>query len=368
MNVLITGIHDFIGQNLAVRLAERPSMVVSGLGQDAPRHALAAAVASADVICHLAGVSRSEDAAEFARVNTGLTETICAMARATGRRTPILFESSTHATRETPYGLSKRAAEQVLLAYADRTGGSVHLFRLPNVFGKWCRPNYNSAVATFCHNVARDLPIRIDDPEAPLALVHVDDVVDAFLGLIEGGASMGPYPEVGPEYLTTVGAVAEEIRSFRASRQTLITARVGAGLTRALYSTYVSYLRPEDFAYAVPRHVDPRGAFVEILKTRESGQFSFFTAPPGETRGGHYHHTKTEKFLVIAGTARFRFRHIVTGDRHEIVTSSDRPEIVETAPGWAHEVTNIGNGEIIVMLWANEIFDRAHPDTYPSSL
>ena len=239
----------------------------------------------------------------------------------------------------------------------------MHLFRLANVFGKWCRPNYNSAVATFCHNTARGLPIVVNDPAAALRLVYVDDVVAAFAGLLARPDAPGGFVEAGPVYETTVGEVADRVREFAASRSSLVTARVGGGLVRALYSTYVSHLPPASFAYDVPRHGDARGVFVEMLKTPDCGQFSYFTAHPGITRGEHYHHSKTEKFLVIKGTARFGFRHIVTGETHELTTRGGEGRIVETVPGWTHDITNVGDDELIVMLWANEIFDRERPDT-----
>ena len=243
-------------------------------------------------------------------------------------------------------------------------GSPVHIFRLPNVFGKWARPNYNSAVATFCHNVARDLPIQISDPKAVIRLVYIDDVVRRLIAVMDGSVADAPFVSVEPEYQVSVGELAEQLYAFRDSRQTMVTERVGTGLVRALYSTYLSYLPPDRFTYEVPKHGDPRGVFVEMLKTRDSGQFSYFTAHPGITRGGHYHHSKTEKFLVIKGHACFRFRHIVTGEFYELHTSGEQPEIVETVPGWTHDITNVGDDEMIVMLWANEIFDRENPDTY----
>jgi UDP-2-acetamido-2,6-beta-L-arabino-hexul-4-ose reductase len=247
----------------------------------------------------------------------------------------------------------------------------VHVFRLPNVFGKWCRPNYNSVVATFCYNIARDLPIQVNDPQATLTLVYIDDVIESFFQVMDGAVdttSADGFATVKPQYTTTVGELARLIRSFRDSRGSLLMERVGTGLVRALYATYVSYLPVEAFAYEVPQHADGRGVFVEMLKTPDCGQFSFFTAHPGVTRGGHYHHSKTEKFLVIKGHALFRFRHMQTGQTHELQTSGDRPQIVETVPGWMHDITNTGPEDMVVMLWANEIFDRIRPDTYNCQL
>jgi UDP-2-acetamido-2,6-beta-L-arabino-hexul-4-ose reductase len=271
--------------------------------------------------------------------------------------------SSTRAADDSPYGASKRAAEDELLACADQTGSPVAIFRLPNIFGKWCRPNYNSAVATFCHNIARGLPISIHDPAAPLSLVYVDDVVDAFIRLIDADAFATGFCDIAPVYQTSVGAVADTIRGFREDRDDNLIANVGTGLTRALYATYVSYLPPQEFSYKITSHRDPRGAFSEMLKTREAGQFSYFTAHPGVTRGGHYHHTKTEKFLIVHGEALFRFRHMLTGETHEVRTSGEEPMVVETVPGWTHDVSNVGEGVMVSLLWANELFDRERPDT-----
>jgi UDP-2-acetamido-2,6-beta-L-arabino-hexul-4-ose reductase len=275
----------------------------------------------------------------------------------------VVFASSTQAALENAYGRSKLAAENALSRYSRQTGAPVYLFRLSNVFGKWARPNYNSAVATFCHNVARGLPITVDDPAARLRLVYVDDVVDAFLRCLTGSAPDAGYVEAGPVYDTTVGAVAETVHSFADSRSSLLSPPVGVGMVRALYATYVSYLPTASFAYRIPQYSDPRGTFAEVMKTPDCGQFSYFTAHPGVTRGEHYHHSKTEKFIVIRGKAKFRFRQIETGETHDIVVQGGEGYVVETVPGWAHDITNVGSEELIVMLWANEIFDRSRPDT-----
>jgi UDP-2-acetamido-2,6-beta-L-arabino-hexul-4-ose reductase len=277
----------------------------------------------------------------------------------------LVLASSVQATQDNPYGQSKLAAEAAVRAYGQAQGAPFHIFRLPNVFGKWARPNYNSAVATFCHNVARGLPIVVNESAPPLSLVYVDDVVQAFADCLAmpAQAENSGFSEVTPVYTSSVGEVARAIQGFAESRSTLVSPRVGSGFVRALYSTYISYLPPESFGYAVPRHTDVRGEFVEMLKTPDAGQFSYFTAHPGVTRGEHYHHTKTEKFLVLKGTAHFGFRHIVTGERHELITRGGEAQIVETVPGWTHNITNVGDDEMIVMLWANEIFDRERPDT-----
>ena len=363
MRIIVTGADGFIGKNLRVRLRELGHTDLVSVTSTSSASELAAALAGADFVFHLAGVNRPNDTREFATGNAGFTKTLCDALVATGRRVPVAFSSSTQAALENPYGRSKREAEDLLLDCARKTGAPVHLFRLTNVFGKWSRPNYNSGVATFCHNIARGLPVTVKDASAPLQLVYVDDVVSAFICLLDTPNAEGGFVEAGPVYATTVGSVVGALLEFAQSRESLLTPRVGTGFVRALYSTYVSHLPPESFDYAVPRHVDPRGEFVEMLKTPDCGQFSYFTAGPGITRGEHYHHSKTEKFLVIRGTAHFGFRHIETGQRHEVVARGGDARIVETVPGWTHNITNIGEDEMIVMLWANEVFDREHPDT-----
>jgi len=359
--IAVTGADGFVGRNLAVRLGELGDMVLPLTRVSTPDdwHRV---VADADAVIHLAGANRPADPAEFMGVNAGTAELLAEAVVATGRAVPVIYASSAKATDDTDYGRSKRAGEDRLLALDRETGSPVYVFRLVNVFGKWARPNYNSAVATFCHNIPRGLPIAIHDPASPLSLVYVDDVVQAFLDVLDGKAAPG-FVEAGPVYRTTVGKVADAIRGFRDDRDDNLIASVGTGLARALYATYVSALPPSEFAYPIASHRDPRGSFSEMLKTRTSGQFSFFTAHPGVTRGGHYHHTKTEKFLIVHGEALFRFRHVVTGETHEIRTSGAEPVIVETVPGWAHDVTNVGDGEMISLLWANEVFDRDRPDT-----
>lgn len=364
MRVLVTGANGFIGKNLQMHLLERGDIEVVPFTRDHTEADLPVLLGGVDWVFHLAGINRPKDVSEFVTGNVGLTEALCKAVGETGREIPVVYTSSIQVERDNDYGTSKRAAEDALLDLSQSTGCPVYIYRLPNVFGKWARSDYNSAVATFCHNIARDLPVQVNDPDAEIQLVYIDDVVASFVRLLDGALQPTPFVEVGPIYQITVGELSEQLQRFKATRDNLITEPVGTGLTRALYSTYVSYLPPERFAYTVPQHGDERGVFVEMLKTPDAGQFSFFTAHPGVTRGGHYHHSKTEKFLVIKGEACFRFRHMLTNEFYELRTSGERPEIVETVPGWTHDITNEGESELVCMLWANEIFDRGRPDTF----
>jgi UDP-2-acetamido-2,6-beta-L-arabino-hexul-4-ose reductase len=387
MKVLITGSNGFVARNLLVRLNESEDFETITFSRLTPEEQLPDLVSDIDAVMHLAGVNRPPSAEDFVSGNTGLTQRLCKTLLDSGRSVPVIFTSSIQAALANPYGKSKFDAELVLRDYAAQSGAPVYIYRLPNVFGKWCKPDYNSVVATFCHNIANGLPIKIDDADAALSLVYIDDVVDEFVRLLrdesfdraplseaEGlimnvsDVEANGFNSVPVHYQITVGQLAQQLETFRDGRTSLISEQVGSGLIRALYSTYMSYLSPDDFAYKVPKFADPRGVFVEMLKTKDSGQFSYFTAYPGITRGGHYHHSKTEKFLVIKGQARFGFRHILTDETYELFTSGEIPEIVETIPGWAHDITNVGAEEMVVMLWANEIFDRDRPDTITSKV
>ena len=371
MKVMITGADGFLGKNLQLRLAECKDVEIVCFTRKQSVDQLTYLLQGVDFVFHLAGINRPEDPRDFITGNVDLTQALCkvvgAIVIASGKRVPLVYTSSIQAGIENPYGLSKRVAESALFELRSEHGVPVHVFRLPNVFGKWCKPNYNSAVATFCYNIIRDLPIQINDPDAPVTLVYVDDVIERFVQLMNGADAAvraDGFAGVTPQYTTTVGELARQIQTFKDSRVSLTTERVGTGLVRALYATYVSYMPPESFAYSVPQYRDSRGVFAEMLKTPDCGQFSYFTAHPGVTRGGHYHHSKTEKFLVVKGQARFKFRHMQTGEIHELLTSGDKAEVVETIPGWTHDITNIGSDEMIVMLWANEVFDREKPDTF----
>jgi UDP-2-acetamido-2,6-beta-L-arabino-hexul-4-ose reductase len=363
MRILVTGSEGFIGKNLIVYLQEKENIEILTFTREDNEKSLNELIQKADAIVHLAGENRPNNVEDFATVNTNLTIKICDAILSTKRKIPLIFASSTQAEDKNPYGNSKKSAEIALENFSKTSNNPVVIYRLPNTFGKWCKPNYNSVVATFSYNIANNIPIQINDPQKMLRLVYIDDVITDFLITLDVGFKGLTWNKISPEYQITLKDLAEQIYSFENCRDCLTVEKVGSGLTRALYATYISYLPSNKFVYDLTSHKDNRGVFVEMLKTPDCGQFSFFTAYPGITRGGHYHHSKSEKFLVIKGVAQFRFRHITTNETYEIRTDSTSPQVVETIPGWTHDITNVGEDEMIVMLWANEKFDKTRPDT-----
>ncbi|NDJ57187.1 SDR family oxidoreductase [Enterobacteriaceae bacterium 4M9] len=367
MKILVTGSEGFIGKNLCLRLNEAGYNDILRIDRSSSEAELFESLKVADFIFHLAGVNRPKADSEFSEGNVDFTQKIVNKLVEFGLDTPVMISSSTQAERDNPYGISKAAAEQAVVIYGSENNARYFIYRLPNVFGKWCKPNYNSFVATFCHNIAQGKEIIINEPNAVVNLVYIDDVCSELISLINNDVPSG-FRCITPVYNATVGQVADLIRTFKQSRENLTIEAVGNGFVRALYSTWLSYLPPTEFGYKIPSYADQRGVFCEMLKTKDAGQFSFFTAHPGITRGGHYHHSKNEKFLVIQGTARFKFEHVITGEKYEINVSPEDNTVIETVPGWSHDVTNTGENELIVMLWANEIFDKNAPDTIARAL
>lgn len=365
----MTGADGFIGRNLLFKLSEDCQYDIFKFTREDTLETLASQLAIVDFVVHLAGENRPVNQDLYISTNVGLTKFICDTLKFLNRKVPIIFASSTQVKQENSYGISKLGAEAEIKQLSLTNGNEIFIYRLPGVFGKWSRPNYNSVVATFCHNIAHDLHISISDPEKIISLVYIDEVIASFMSQInEDDIEKNIYVEIQPIYEISLSNLAAQIEAFTNSRNSLISERVGNGLTRALYATYMSFLPKQKVSYKVPVHGDERGIFVEMLKTPDTGQFSFFTAKPGIARGNHYHHTKVEKFLVIQGYASFGFRNIVTQETFNIETSGDDPTIVETLPGWAHNITNIGKQDMIVMLWANEVFDRNKSDTYAAEV
>jgi UDP-2-acetamido-2,6-beta-L-arabino-hexul-4-ose reductase len=367
--VLITGAKGFLGRNLAARLERDPNVRVSGVDVDDETGRLAALVRDGvDVIFHLAGVNRPKREAEFQEGNADLTRSLAGLARDAGAPL-IVFSSSIQAELDNPYGRSKREAERALDQYARDTGGRAVVYRLPNVFGKWSRPNYNSVVATFCAGIARGEKIRVDDPDREMSLVYVDDVVAEMARWVDvpadwRGVDTSPL-SVSPLYRVTLGGLAERITAFRDSRDTQILPDFSDPLNRCLYATYLSFVGTDDLARTLETRRDERGWLAEVVKSGSFGQVFVSVTQPGVTRGNHAHDTKVEKFCVIRGHALIRLKDLRDGRIVEYAVSGSEPAVIDIPPGCAHSITNTGSDELMTLFWADEIFDRDRPDTFP---
>ncbi len=364
--VLVTGSQGFIGRNLIASLSTLADVTVLTFDVEDPIASLGDRVAEADFVFHLAGVNRPQDPREFTEGNVGLTHQLLDLLRASGRAVPLLISSSIQAALENPYGASKKHAEELVHAYGQETGAPVYVFRLPNVFGKWSRPNYNSVVATFCHNTAHGLPLVIHDPTREVHLVHVDDVVTEFLAAFQGSPHRGSdgEPLVPRTFTLSLGELADRIGRFPQTRLTREVPDVADELTRRLYSMYLSYLPEDQFAYPLDTKRDPRGWLAEVLRSPALGQIFVSVTRPGIVRGNHWHHTKTEKFLVVSGEAVVRFRQLAGTDVIEYPVSGAEPRVVDIPPGYTHSITNTGTTDVVTLFWASEPFDPGRPDTY----
>ena len=382
MKVLITGSAGFIGRNLisalrsstlcsnqrsstlASSLCERTDVEILPFDLAQPRADLVAAAQSCDFVFHLAGVNRPKDPAEFAAGNAVFTEDLLELLAP--RAVPVLLSSSIQAALDNDYGRSKKAAEDAVFAYGRQTGAPVFVYRLANVFGKWSRPNYNSAVATWCHNVARDLPIQVRDPDATVTLVYVDDVVDAFLSHLAAPATgCDSILSVSPQTTRRLGEIVDLIKSFRHEPETLQVPDQRDDFARKLYATYLSFLPEDNFSYPLATHADARGSFTEMLRTPERGQVSVNVSRPGITKGQHWHRTKHEKFCVVSGRGLIRFRRIDEPGAPvlEYPVSGEKLEVVRIPPGYTHSIVNVGTSDLVTVMWANEPFDPERPDT-----
>lgn len=366
MNILITGARGFMGKNLRSALTGRCGDAHRLMLLDMPHteEELLAAAAEADFVFHLAGVNRPTDPADFQKGNADFTRQLLTLLKESGKRPPVLLSSSIQAALENPYGQSKLSAEQAVADYGRETGSAVYLYRLPNVFGKWSRPNYNSAVATFCHNVARGLPITVNDPSVTLRLVYIDDVVEEFLRAMEGQPHReGEWCAVQPVHEVNLGHMAELIQSFPGLRDSLTAPDQSDPLVKKLYATYLSFLPPEDFSRPTVTHADQRGSFTELLHMGSRGQVSLNISKPHITKGDHWHQTKHEKFIVLQGEGVIRFRKV--GDSTVIAykVSGENLTVVDIPTGYTHSIENTGDTDMLTLMWANEVFDPAHPDT-----
>ena len=372
MKLLITGAKGFLGKNLIETLRAESSHEILAVGRDTSFDTLSGYTAECDFVFHLAGVNRPENEEDFYKGNAGFTEELIDSLSAHDRKVPILFSSSTQAGLNNAYGTSKRMAEEKLFLYGKENAVPVYVLRLPNIFGKWSRPEYNSVVATFCHHIARDLPIRMDDPNSILRLTHVDDVVKLFLRILEKGITLPPgefvtYPN-SRIYETTLGELERLIRSFRDGRDSLELPNLSDPFTQKLYSTYISFLPDDAFSYTLDAKCDARGSFTEFIRTPDRGQVSVNVCHPGITKGNHWHHSKHEKYLVVSGTALIRFRRLSDSRIIEYRVSGEKMEVVDIPPGYVHSITNVGEKELVTLMWANESFDKERPDTFPEEV
>ena len=365
MKILITGAQGFVGKNLIAELNNRGYTDILAFDLDSDPSLLEKYCQAADFVFHLAGINRPPEESQFMQGNVGFTATLLETLKQNGNTCPIMISSSTQATLDIPYGKSKKEAEDLLLAYSKANGNKVLIYRLPNVFGKWCRPNYNSAVATFCHNIAHDMPITVNDPSVVMQLVYIDDVVEELINALEGNENRnGDFCFVPVVHTITLGEIVDLIYAFKRSRAERSIPNMADGFSKKLYSTYLSYLPTDQFSYELKMNIDNRGSFTEFIKTADRGQVSVNISKPGITKGNHWHHTKNEKFLVVSGTGVINFRKI---DGEEIIAyhvSGDNMEVVDIPPGYTHNIINTGETDMVTIMWVNEPFDPEKPDTY----
>lgn len=373
MNILVTGASGFLGKNLICQLYNSGYENIFKYDKDTDIELLDKYCETCDFVFHLAGVNRPENTDEFSKQNTGFTEYLLDKLKNKKNTCPIVFSSSTQASLDNEYGKSKRQAEELLIKYSQETGAKIYIYRFPNIFGKWCRPNYNSVVATFCYNIARDLDIKINNKNTELNLVYIDDVVKELVNNIntknlENNLLDKFYYEIKKIYNIKLGELAELIISFRDSRKNIKTPDMSNELESKLYATYLSYLDKNNFSYCLDNHKDHRGNFVEFLKTSDNQQVSVNIAKPGVIRGNHWHNTKNEKFLVIKGQGIIRFRKVFESEIFEYKISGDEFRVLDIPPGYVHNIENIGEEDLITIMWASELFDKNNPDTYYSEV
>ena len=364
MKILVTGSNGFIGKNLCIWL-ERAGYSVLKVDLDNLSD-LDKYVPEADFIIHLAGINRPLDPKEFLDGNVNSIVKVTKLLKKHKKKTPILMSSSTQAANENDYGRSKKQAEDYLFSFAKTNKSPVYVYRFQNVFGKWCRPNYNSVIATWCYNISHCLDIRVDDESKRITFVYIDDICQAILNILSSDSYLGSegIMYVWPSYDITLGHIAYLLRTYKESRNNKFVPYQRDEFERKLYATYLSYLEEDDFSYELKMNVDNRGSFTEFLKTEREGQVSINVSKPGITKGNHYHHSKNEKFLVVSGTCSIKFRKIGTDKVIEYICSGDKLQVVDIPTGYTHNITNIGDTDSVTVMWASELFDSNRPDTY----
>lgn len=365
MKLLVTGAKGFIGKNLIAELKNRGYKDIYEFDIDTDKVLLGDFTKDCEFVFHLAGVNRPKDEKEFMEGNFGFTSELLDLLKRNNNKASVLMTSSIQAEKENPYGASKKAGEALLFEYSKITGVKALVYRLPNLFGKWSRPSYNTVVATYCYNISRNLDISISNPDVEMTLCYIDDVIHEFIrGLKDNPTMEGKYCKVPFAYKIKLGELADKIISFRESRKNLSIADMNDPLIKKLYSTYLSFLPEDDFSYELKMKCDNRGSFTEFIKTAERGQVSVNVSKPGITKGNHWHHSKNEKFLVVSGCGLIRFRKIDTNEIIEYEVSGNKLEVVDIPTGYTHSITNTGEGDMVTVMWANECFNPEKPDTY----
>ncbi len=363
--ILVTGAKGFVGKNLIERLRTLAYVNIFEFDLDTPEEKLLEYAKECEFVFHLAGVNRPKDNAEFMAGNFGFTSTLLSALKKFNNKAPVLITSSIQADLDNLYGQSKKAGEDLMFAYSKETSAPVFVFRLANVFGKWSRPNYNSAVATFCNNIASGLPITVNDKEAIVRLIYIDDLVDTFIKTLSNDVQKnGDFCEAGPVYSVKLGKIVDLLYSFKESRKTLVVPNMGDAFELKLYSTYLSFIPKEDFSYPLKMNLDERGSFTEFVRTPDRGQFSVNISKPGVVKGNHWHNTKNEKFLVVSGKGIIRFRKVGESEVIEYKVSGEKLEVLDIPTGYTHNIENIGDTDMITLMWANEAFNPLAPDTY----
>ncbi|MGE8204707.1 capsular polysaccharide biosynthesis protein CapF [Heyndrickxia sp. NPDC080065] len=365
MNILVTGANGFVGKNLVAELRNNGYNNIFEFTRESDPSLLGKYTKECDFVFHLAGVNRPKNENEFMEGNFGFTSKLLELLKKHGNKAPILITSSIQAVKDNPYGKSKKAGEELLFNYYEETDVKVYVYRLPNLFGKWSKPNYNTVVATYCHNIARGLDIQINNPDVEINFSYIDDVLEEFLKALEGNPTIqGDYCVVPITHHIKLGKLANLIKSFKESRHNLNIANMEDPLTKKLYSTYLSFLPEDEFSYDLKMNSDERGSFTEFIRTPERGQVSINISKPGITKGNHWHHTKNEKFLVVSGEGLIRFRKIDSEDIIEYRVSGDKLQVIDIPAGYTHSIVNIGESDLVTVMWANECFDPDKPDTY----
>lgn len=365
MRILVTGAKGFVGKNLIAELKNREYNEIYECDKETTEAELDSYAKDCEFVFHLAGVNRPEKEEEFMEGNFGFTSKLLEKLKANNNKSPIVITSSIQAELDNPYGKSKKAGEDLMFEYEKETGAKVLVYRLPNVFGKWCRPNYNSAVATFCNNIANDLPITVNDPNVVMNLVYIDDVVEEFISALNGNCNKeGKFCKVKVVHTIKLGEIVELIKSFKNSRKDLSIANMNDEFSKKLYSTYLSYIPKDKFIYDLDMHVDNRGSFTEFLRTKGQGQVSVNISHPGIVKGNHWHNTKNEKFLVVSGKGKICFRKYGSDEVIEYNVSGEKLQVVDIPVGYTHSIENVGDTDMVTVMWANEHFNPDKPDTY----